>query len=436
MMNKLLKSNRIKGTVKIVVTNCWSYYNKGDAAITLATARLIHKVAPNAEITLLAFDYRSFAKHRKDLGDFVKVLPMPSITDSLRPIRILFSLASCVGLKGVFGSLFLMLSLASTYLLRHIDRTLDCTLRSIDDSDLVIVVGGNYIYSHFGFYIHAIPIAYAKFVRKKKTIMLGHSIGPFEDTISRIISRIILSHIDLIVFREELSHSYVKENLKINLPNTLISGDMTFFLQAPEVTCERFESQPRVGITARKWLFNRPDLYERYLDSIMQTAFNLIRDGFEIYVIPFSYVEGGENDLEPCRAIYNKISDKYPKEVHLIDVKEESPTSLVKVMKNLRLHVLIGTRMHSVLIASLAGVPSVIISYQHFKAHGISKQLGLHNYVINIENMKPDKLMRYVNKLIKNHEKERKNLTMAVQRFKKIDELRINSILSSLMSAN
>jgi len=422
--------------MKITITNCWSYYNKGDAAIAVATIKLIRETIPNADITLLAFNDQSFAKHKKDLDGPVKILPMPTIIDSFRPIRILFNLASCVGLPGLFGSLFLMLSLASTYLLRHIDRTLDRTLRSIDDSDMVIVVGGNYIYSHFGFYIHAIPIAYAKFVRKKKTIMLGHSIGPFEDTMSRIISRIILSHIDLIVFREELSHSYVKENLRINLPNTLISGDMTFFLQAPEVTCERLESQPRVGITARKWLFNRPDLYERYLDSIIQTAFNLIRDGFEIYVIPFSYVKGGENDLDPCRAIYNKISDKYPKEVHLIDVKEESPTSLVKIMRNLGLRVFIGTRMHSVILASLAGVPSVIISYQHFKAHGISKQLGLHYYVIDIENIKPDRLMRYVNKLIKNREKERKNLTMAVQRFKKIDEPRINSILLSLMSAD
>jgi len=418
--------------MKIVITNCWSYYNKGDATITLATIKLIHKTVPNAEVTLLAFDHQSFIKHRRDIGDFVRVLPMPSIADSLCPIRILFNLASCIGLKGVFGSLFLIFSLASIHFLRLVDRTLDCALRSIDNSNLVIVVGGNYIYSHFGFYVHAIPITYARFVRKKKTIMLGHSIGPFEGAISRIISRIILSHMNLVVFREELSHSYVKENLKINLPNTFISCDMALFLRSPNTTYETLESQPRVGITARKWLFNRPNLYKRYIDSIVQTVFNLIKDGFEIYLIPFSYVKGGENDLEPCKSIYNKVSGKCSKRVHLLDVKEESPTSLVKVMRNLGLRIFIGTRMHSVLLASLAGIPSVIISYQHFKAHGISKQLGLRNYVIKIENIQPNKLIRCVNKLLKNHEEKRKNLIITVQQLKKINESRISSILLSI----
>jgi len=429
-MNTMLRSNRIKGTVKLVITNCWSYYNKGDAAITLATISLIHKLIPSAEVTLLAFDHQSFDKHRNDLGDPVRVLPMPSIADSLRPIRILFSLASYIGLESLFGLLFLISSLASLLLLRCFDRKLDSVFHSIDVSDMVIIVGGNYIYSHFDFYVHAIPIVYAKFVMKKKTIMLGHSIGPFEDVVSRTVSRIILSHMDLVSFREELSYLYVKEKLKLNLPNAFVLCDMTVFLQSLNGTYEILESPPRVGVTVRKWLFNRPDLYKRYLDSIMQLTSNLIREGFEIYLIPFSYVRGAEDDLELCKAIYDKISDKYPEKIHLLNVKEESPVSLVEIMRKLGLYILIGTRMHSVLLASLASIPSVIISYQHFKTHGISKQLGLDNYVINIETIDLNKLIYYVNKLIKNREEMRKKITMAIQRLKKINEPRISSILS------
>jgi len=296
-----------------------------------------------------------------------------------------------------------------------------------------MVVGGNYMYSHFDFYTHAIPIVYAKFLRKKKTVMLGHSIGPFEGTLDRVVSRVILSRINLIAFREELSYLYVKKNLKINSSNTLLSCDMTFFLQSLNPTFEISEKQPRVGITARKWLFNQPDLYKRYLDSITQAAFNLIKEGFEVYLIPFSYTDGAEDDLGPCKAIHAKLSNKYPEKVYLIDVKEESPTSLVTIMRKLGLNILIGTRMHSVLLASLSGIPSVIISYQHFKAHGISKQLGLDNYVINIENIDPNKLIHYINKLIKNRERIRKRIIMAVQRLKKINEPRISFIVTNLV---
>jgi polysaccharide pyruvyl transferase WcaK-like protein len=388
---------------------------------------------PNVEVTTLAFDYRSFDKHRKNLGSFVRVLPMPSIIDSLRPIRILFGMAASIGLRGLFGSLFLISSLALMPFLRRFDKQLDCSLRSIDDSNLVIVVGGNYIYSHFDFYTHAIPIVYAKFLRKKRTVMLGHSIGPFEGVLDRAVSRVILSRINLITFREELSYLYVKKNLKINSPNALLSCDMTFFLQSLNLTYKISENQPKVGITARKWLFNQPDLYKKYVDSITQAAFNLIKEGFEVYLIPFSYMKGAEDDLEPCKTIYAKLSNKYPEKVYLINVKEESPTSLVKIMRKLGLNILIGTRMHSVLLASLAGIPSVIISYQHFKAHGISKQLGLDNYIVNIEKIDPDKLIHYINKLIKNREEIRKRIIMAVQRLKKINEPRISSIVTNLV---
>lgn len=420
--------------MKIVIACCWSYYNKGDAAIALATIKLIQKVVPNVEITMLTFDHHSFMKHKKELGDSIKVLPMPSITDSLRPLRILFGTASHVGLKGLFGLLFLILSLASMPLLRRLDSQLERTLRSIDNSNLVIIVGGNYIYSHFGFYIHTIPIVYAKFLRKKKTVMLGHSIGPFEDTLSRAVARLILHRTNLITYREELSSLYVRKNLSINPPNAFVSCDMAFFLQLPKATCEVLESQPRVGITVRRWLFKQPNLYKRYIDSIVQTAFNLMKDGFEVYLIPFSYIVGGEDDLGLCKIIYSKLSAIHPKKIYLLNVKEESPASLVKMMRKLRLHILIGTRMHSVIMASLAGIPSVIISYQHFKAHGISQQLGLHKYVINIENINYHRLISCIKKLFKHYEEERANIIIRVQQLKKINERKISSALLRLMS--
>ena len=402
---------------KVVITNCWSYYNKGDAAIAQSTIRFIRDKNPDAEITLLAFDEQGFIKNRDKL-DFVKVLPMPSINDSLRPLRILSRLASSLGLEDLFGSVYLLLALTLLQPFKRFDRKLDSILHAIETSELVIVVGGNYIYSHFGFYVHAIPIFYSKFVQKKVTIMLGHSIGPFKGTIVRIVSRYLLNQMDFIVFRERISHDYVKSNLQVKNPNMLTLCDMAFLL--PSSTPKKSDSL-RVGVTVRPWLFDEPSLYRQYIETITHVTIDLIKDGFEVYLIPFSYVRGSEDDLVTCKLIFTNLSKVYPERIFMIDVKEESPQSLTKIIGNLGLKILIATRMHSAILSSLCAVPSVIISYQHPKAFGISEQLELSTYVLRIEKLEPELLTTTIKKLL-NSDKAVENLVSAVKRLKDTNE--------------
>lgn len=424
------RSNRIKGTVKVVVTNCWSYYNKGDAAIALATVGLIRKIIPSAEVTLLAFDCEGFARHRNSLGHSVEVLPMPSIIDSLRPIRILFGAAAHGGTTGIIGLMFLIISLVSMRLLRLLDTMLNRALSSIDNADLVIAVGGNYLYSHFGFYIHLIPLVYAKFITKKKIALLGHSIGPFNDAISRFVAKTILRSVDVIVCREEISHRYVRNALRMNLTNIVTLCDMAVFLQSQEIV---HEGLSRAGITVRKWLSSYPNMYKTYMDSMMQLILHLIDRKFEVYLIPFSCVGGGEDDTEVCKTVYSNIPSECRNRLKLLDVKELPPTLLIEIMKNTGLRIFIGTRMHSVILASLAGIPSVIISYQHFKAYGISRQLGLHEYVISIEDIRSDILIHLVDKLLKKEKEVKNRMVARVRQLRRLNEPRLRSLLLTLI---
>ena len=421
-------------SAKFTVTSCWSYYNKGDAAIVAATVKLINKAIKDAEITALSFDPQSFYESGNGLGGDVKVFSMPTTADSLRPLLILLNWSSYFSLQNFFGPFFLLLSLLLIRFFRHVDNNLKQALESIDDSNLVIMAGGGYLYSHVGFYVHAIPIIYSKFVRKKKIILLGHSIGPFEDFSSRTISRIILSSADLVVFREDLSRLYVEENLKIFLQNSFVSCDMALFLEAPPSAVHRVSAYAnRVGITVRPWLFNEPSLYHLYLTSIEKLSLSLLEREFEIYLFPFSTVRGWEDDSEACNAIYERISIKYPKKSHLLDVKKEPPESILRILKDLKLAIFVGTRFHSVLLSSIAGIPSVVISYQHFKAHGISGQLGLSDYIIDIENMHYDELLNCVERLIDDNETVRMRLAERINGLKRASEKRIMSSLMSLL---
>ena len=80
--------------MKITISNCWSYYNKGDAAITTATLKLVKDALPGAEISILAFEPKTFQENYDPLYDSVRILPMPTVKDSLTPIQRIFSAIS------------------------------------------------------------------------------------------------------------------------------------------------------------------------------------------------------------------------------------------------------------------------------------------------------------------------------------------------------
>jgi len=304
---------------------------------------------------------------------------MPPFIFPLYQIYTLVSAASSIaqGITGLLGILFVGVSLALMPILRFLDKILDEVLQTIENADLVIAVGGNYLYSHSGLYAHIIPLLYAKFVKKRKVLLLGHTLGPFTDMIS---------------------------HLKLKTGNILVAGDLSFLLQSSEIDRsgahqKSARNKARVGINLRKWLFNKPELFKRYLDSVIDAIISFINAHFEVYLIPFSYVEGSENDAELCRLAYNLVPRKYRPRLSLLDVKDKSPTQVVDIMRKLRLRIFVGTRMHSVILASLAGIPSVAISYQHFKCHGISKQLGLEDYVIDIEKTDSNILLSNIHRL-------------------------------------
>ena len=300
--------------------------------------------------------------------------------------------------------------------MRHLDRSLGNLLKIIDNSDLMIVVGGNYLCSHPGFYIHSIPIIYAKFTKRKKIILLCHSLGPFNDFLSRMTSKLIFRNIDLVVFREKASEEYLKNYLKVAIPNKIIACDMALFLQPLENKVEEAAFYRRIGITVRPWCFSDKNQFNCYTESIASVACYLIeRENFTVFLIPFSTVNGSENDIDISKIIYQRIYNKHSQSVHLLDVKHISPESVLTMLSKLKLTIFIGTRFHSVIFASIIGVPSVIISYHHFKAHGMCNMLGLSEYIIDIEHVNPVKLTNYALRLLANNRDVRKRLQIKVE---------------------
>lgn len=403
---------------KIVFSNAWSYYNKGDASIALATVNAIHEILPDAEKTLLAVDHQSFVNNSESFNCKLKILPM---VHTIPPFNRIFTLYSAISrynsaLTSFFGIIYLILQVSLFSFIRRKKSVLDNILTEIETADVIVAIGGNYLYSNKSFFNHILILIYGKFVKKKKIILLGHSIGPFNDVISSYLAKKILNHMDYILFRESLSDTYIKDNITKQIVSK-ISGDAAFLIPSPNTSNEYRE--PRIiAISIRKWFFRSPDKFQKYLVTMIKIIVALVKNNYRIYLIPFSYVGTAENDLELCNLVLMKLPDQIKNQVTILNIKNLSPYEIGDLMNELKIDALIATRLHSAILASIYNIPCIVISYQYFKGFGISKQIGLDDYVINIADINYDHLYTMLNNLLKNSKNIKKRLTISVRKMR------------------
>ena len=158
---------------KIIISNCWSYYNKGDAAIAISTANYIHKKFKNYDITLLAVDSESFNDNINSFNYPIQILPMIHRVEPFQTIGKLYS-GSFHYLKGIFsfiGIFYLIFQILLMSILCNFSSRAREIASEIENADLMIAIGGNYLWSNEGLYNHLIPIIYAKYFKKKKSKM-------------------------------------------------------------------------------------------------------------------------------------------------------------------------------------------------------------------------------------------------------------------------
>jgi polysaccharide pyruvyl transferase WcaK-like protein len=65
-----------------------------------------------------------------------------------------------------------------------------------------------------------------------------------------------------------------------------------------------------------------------------------------------------------------------------------------------RCRALLGTRLHSCILAACAGCPVVAIRYQGYKTEGVMKGLGLEAFVHDINNVKEEPLLESVHQVL------------------------------------
>ena len=414
---------------KIFITNMTSDLNKGDLAILEGTIHILKRFFPKAKIVIQNCDYSLKEVLKLKIAVFSSKLcdeHFGSFFPRIFSTKILFG-DLITAIKNLFISFWIIIfSLLFIIFRKKIPLSLlpkahrHC-FKSLTESELIIVKGGCYIYSVGGikWFLFLYRMLYttllALILQKKKIILLGHSIGPIKGIIQRNMTKIILKRVDRIILRENLSFYYLKRNLKIIETKMNVSPDLAFLKvdfyenEKPNSLNSIIERENIpynqtddifIGITVRDWSFpgkkNPELLFKRYINAISKIVDYLCRNkNIKIFFFPHSLYD----DLKVAKRVIKLV--KNTSNVYILrgNYTTNNLRNMLSFMK-----ILIGTRIHSNILALTAGTPVVAISYLKHKGYGILKMAGFEKFVIDISEINITDLRKKVDLLLNNNE--------------------------------
>jgi len=204
-----------------------------------------------------------------------------------------------------------------------------------------------------------------------------------------------LGHCSLLVVRERKSAALLQE---LGLAKSMrLAPDFAFLIEPvrpdrfPD-TCQAVESGRWLGVTVVNWTFpdsgNPAERRAAYLDALVAVA-QRVHESTGVGIVLFPQVtvqHHGESDLDLLRRFAARLADVgVPHRIVEDDLAPEELSYLYG-----RCEALLGTRLHSCILAACAFTPVVAIRYQGFKTEGVMAELGLEANVFDIAAMDAD----------------------------------------------
>lgn len=313
-------------------------------------------------------------------------------------------------------------------------------LDSIKRSNIVFLKGGQYIYNdqrgvrallYLWRILHPIYVSHSL---GRPVVMLGQSVGPLVDTRGRNMTSRALALCKLLVVREKKSEALLGE---LGLQHiTELAPDLAFLIEparpdAFDSVARQLEEGNWLGVTVVNWSFpdandprSKRDAYIRDLAEVAGRVY--ARNGLRIALFPQVTVQHhGESDLDLLKVFARNLEQmKVP---YLLVTDDLAPEELSYLYG--RCQVLLGTRLHSCILAACAKTPVVAIRYQGFKTEGVMAELGLENQVFDISEIDINGIENAICKSYETREVMSKQIERNVAKFRAQLTLLLNRVL-------
>ena len=385
--------------MKIVITNAYTWYNKGDAGILLATIDVLKKVYKDAEFSILSFapdtDRIKYSTD-KSIKEVESNILNPHPYKHTKIGRIL-----AIG-KLFFKMLQMQIGLK---LFRKNTIKKNKSLELLENADIIVVCGGGFLGGKKLDSLMHIYQIYVDTLFKKPVYVMGNSIEPISNKVVKKYTEGVLKRVDYIFAREKITEEYLKKILPFNKFCRI--PDMAFSLEDKEYEFDYMDKLKKendiiIGITVRNWNFpnvkDKNKAKENYLKAVADSMDFIIEKYNSVFVfVPQVIVEFGD-DTETAKEIKKimKNSNKF-----VIRNDDYSPYE-IKAMAS-KCDYFIGTRMHSNIFATSMKIPTTAIAYEK-KTNGIMETVNMSDYVVEIDTITKEELINTIEKMINNRE--------------------------------
>ena len=413
---------------KVVITNAYTWYNKGDAGILLGIVNMLKKTYnDDVEFSVLSFtpeeDTKRYCKD-KSIKEVKSNILNPHPYNHTKIGKL------CAIIKLIFKLLYIQ---SCFIFCKNKLISKNKSLSLLNESDLIVVCGGGFL---GGKKYDSLMHLYQMYINtkfNKPLIIMGTSIEPVKSKIVRYYTEKIIKKYDHVYAREKITYEYLA-TFMLEDKNTLIP-DMAFMLPDDfrsnnNILDLKKKYKKVIGLTVRKWNFpnisgSKIEAMNNYLNTIAQFITKVSSEkGYCFVFIPQVIVDYG-NDADVAKEIKNLLG-KDIKDNFVIFEDDLTPVEIKNMIGNCDYFV--GTRMHSNIFATSMCVPTVAIAYEK-KTNGIMETVGLQDYIVEINDINLEKLNLKFENVVLNEEKIRKQLKVNIKNIRKEIEDKINQIM-------
>jgi colanic acid/amylovoran biosynthesis protein len=398
-----------------LIVNVYSARNLGDAAITLATISLLRSqgwATIKISSRYVGEDASFYVENHAEC--IPPVIPFPVRGERSTLSRVLaFALGFGVA---VFMSFVMRLH-------QRIGRWLLTALglqglSALCSADLVILSGGGYFYSSRRrinlTLVHAVATTKLATILCRRVVMMPQSIGPLTRRIDERLVQFGLSSVRPLVVRDEASQSTATS--LITRTRTVLCPDVALSGQTGNRAIDRQSATPphRFAIGVMDWTWARPargDALTTYLEKLASIASSLMHDGHAVSLFGHSSLpEHGQDDWTLASRLAELVHNKTGLEPTLVE-RTDRVDSLRQTLAQTDL--VIGTRLHSCLLAMLDNTPAFALSYQP-KTSGTYALLGLADLCFDVEAFEPLAVLEAISHVAARLAAERSRVASAV----------------------
>src|SRR5665213_2024921 len=285
---------------------------------------------------------------------------------------------------------------------------------ALADADVVVAKGGSYLHSLGGLgeaiylwrMLYPLRVAHAY---RRRTVLLGVSFGTSYSIPTKAMLRRTLRSRTRIYARERISLAFAEAQLGIDPEDLHLIPDVAF-LTSSEVPERPTGNDLRIGVTVRYSRFPgsaAAPAWERYTEALRGVLGDLLRRSPRARVV---FIPQVLEDIPLAREIAAGLAD--PDRVEVIDA-DLSIEELLGLYGGLE--ILIGTRLHSIILAATAGVPFVHISVEHAKSQGTLEMLGMEGAGVPYAGITEGELADAVRRVLANRREISERLELRVE---------------------